>query len=51
MRPTIAEINLDHILHNIRVLKAHVPHGTQFLAVIKANAYGHGLVDLSLIHI
>ena len=48
MRPTIAEINLDHILHNVNVLKSHIPDGTKFLAVIKANAYGHGLVDTAL---
>ena len=48
MRPTIAEINLDNILHNISVLKKHIPDGTKFLAVIKANAYGHGLVDTAL---
>ena len=48
MRPTIAEINLDNILHNVRVLRSRIPDGTKFLAVIKANAYGHGLVDTAL---
>ena len=48
MRPTFAEVNLNNILHNIEVLRTHIPDGTKFLAVIKANAYGHGLVDTAL---
>nr|WP_299240516.1 alanine racemase [uncultured Halomonas sp.] len=40
-RPLIAEIDLDALRHNYRHAQALAPHG-QSLAVIKANAYGHG---------
>jgi alanine racemase len=39
-RPTIAHIRLDAFSHNYRVAKRL--HGGKALAVIKANAYGHG---------
>ncbi|HEX2089763.1 MAG TPA: alanine racemase [Actinomycetota bacterium] len=38
-RPTVAVIALDAIRHNIRLLK---PKGSELMAVVKANAYGHG---------
>jgi len=41
-RPAIAHIRLDAFRHNYRVAKAM--HGGKALAVIKANAYGHGAV-------
>jgi len=41
-RPAIAHINLDHLRHNYRLLETHA--GTaSVMAVIKADAYGHGL--------
>lgn len=39
-RPAQARIDLDALRHNYRLLKAR--HGGQALAVIKADAYGHG---------
>jgi alanine racemase len=41
-RPAIAHIRLDAFRQNYRVAKAM--HGGKALAVIKANAYGHGAV-------
>jgi alanine racemase len=41
-RPAIAHIRLDLFRHNYRVAKQC--HGGKALAVIKANAYGHGAV-------
>ena len=41
-RPAIAHIRLDAFRHNYRVAKQF--HGGKALAVIKANAYGHGAV-------
>ena len=41
-RPAIAHIRLDAFRHNYRVAKQS--HGGKALAVIKANAYGHGAV-------
>ncbi|WP_037586773.1 alanine racemase [Stenoxybacter acetivorans] len=46
MRPLIAHIRLNHLRHNFRVLKAI--HGGKMLAVVKANAYGHGAVQCAL---
>lgn len=45
--PTWAEINLDNILHNYRSLKALTKEGTKSCAIIKANGYGHGSVELA----
>ena len=44
---TWAEISLGNIEHNYRVLRAHIPGGTKFLGVVKADAYGHGAVEVS----
>ena len=41
-RDTWAEINLDHIKHNVEQFKHHLPSTTSIMAVVKANAYGHG---------
>lgn len=41
-RPAVAHIRLDNFRHNYRVAKQM--HGDKSLAVIKANAYGHGAV-------
>ncbi len=42
-RPITATINLAALAHNLGVARAHAPHAKVF-AVIKANAYGHGLL-------
>lgn len=45
-RRTYAEINLDHLKHNIEVLQKAFPQ--RFLCpMVKANAYGHGDVQLA----
>jgi alanine racemase len=41
-RATRAEIDLDALSGNVRALKRLLPDGTSFMAVVKANAYGHG---------
>lgn len=43
---TWAEIDLDAVLHNFRAAKARLPRNTKLLAVLKANAYGHGSVRI-----
>lgn len=43
LTPTVAEIKLDQLRHNIRVLKKQAGAATM-MGVIKANAYGHGAV-------
>lgn len=41
------EVDLDAIRHNVRALSAHTPKATRFMAVVKADAYGHGAVEVS----
>jgi len=41
-RDAWVEINLAHIEHNIKILKSYTAVETKFLAVVKADAYGHG---------
>lgn len=45
-RPTRAEIDLDALGHNYTNIKK-MAQGQKMLAVVKANAYGHGSVDVS----
>ena len=42
MRPLICEIRLENLRHNYLFLKQI--HGKKLLAVVKADAYGHGAV-------
>ncbi len=44
-----AEINLDNIAHNIKQIKSRINKDTKLLAVVKADAYGHGAVEVSKI--
>ncbi|MGZ3774559.1 MAG: alanine racemase, partial [Bdellovibrio sp.] len=45
-RRTFAEINLDHLAHNIRVLQT--AFSQKFICpMVKANAYGHGDVQIA----
>ena len=37
-----AEVDLAAIAHNVRALAGCVSPGTRFMAVVKADAYGHG---------
>ena len=45
-RPTRVRVDLDALSHNLRALRAHA--GAPVMAVVKANAYGHGLVPVAL---
>ena len=38
-------INLNALRHNMRVIREHLPKEVNVLAVVKANAYGHGAVQ------
>ncbi|MEX0779171.1 MAG: alanine racemase [Balneolales bacterium] len=44
---SIAEINLNHLLHNVQVLNSYLEPGVKQMAVIKADAYGHGAVSVA----
>ena len=41
-----ADIRLDALKHNLDILKATVP-GCKVMAAVKANAYGHGLLNIA----
>src|SRR5438876_5387479 len=43
-RPTWAEIDLDALAANFRLIRRHVGPGVKVMAAVKANAYGHGAV-------
>ena len=60
LKRTWAEIDLDALAHNYGRLRQHIGPRVRFLGVVKADAYGHGAVQvartlqelgLSLIHI
>ena len=44
---TWAEVDLDAIAHNARGLKERAGEKTELMAVVKANAYGHGAVPVA----
>lgn len=46
-RPTWAEINLGAIRHNLSQARNITGEKTKILAVVKANAYGHGLIEVT----
>ncbi|GIO27119.1 alanine racemase [Ornithinibacillus bavariensis] len=46
-RDTWAEINLDAIAYNITQIKEKLPQDSNVIAVVKANAYGHGIVPVA----
>ncbi|HUB66439.1 MAG TPA: alanine racemase [Candidatus Methylacidiphilales bacterium] len=41
------EVDGRALRHNFRILCGLIPRATRFMAVVKANAYGHGLIALS----
>ncbi len=46
LRPTIATINLHHLTHNLKVIRRQA-NGSKIMAIVKANAYGHGLIPVA----
>jgi len=42
IRPVWAEVNLDHLAHNMREVRRIVPEPTLIMAAVKADGYGHG---------
>jgi alanine racemase len=45
-RPNQARLDLDALRHNVTVARALAPH-SRIMAVVKANAYGHGAVTIA----
>ncbi|PIQ84911.1 MAG: alanine racemase, partial [Candidatus Omnitrophica bacterium CG11_big_fil_rev_8_21_14_0_20_43_6] len=46
-RPTWAEVNLDHLAHNFKEARSLLSPKTKILVTVKADAYGHGLVEVA----
>ncbi len=44
---TWATVDLDAIAHNVRAIHGRLPSATAFMAVVKADAYGHGAVPVA----
>ncbi len=44
---TWAEVDLDALAHNVRQVKAFVGDRVEVIAVVKADAYGHGMVPVA----
>ena len=44
---TVATIDLSALAHNLALVRRHIPQGCQIIAVVKADAYGHGAVAIA----
>lgn len=47
LRPTWASVDLHAFEENVADIAARLPAGSRLIAVLKANAYGHGAVELA----
>ncbi len=47
LKRTWAEINLDSLAHNYCRLRERIGENCRFLGVVKADAYGHGAVQVA----
>lgn len=47
LRRTWAEVNLDAIEYNYRTIREKIGKDVKFLGVVKADAYGHGSIQVS----
>jgi alanine racemase len=45
-RPTVAEIDLNALIANYHALRA-LANDAEFMAIVKADAYGHGAIEVS----
>lgn len=44
LRPSWVEVDADILAENVRIIKAHIGDSLALMAVVKADAYGHGAV-------
>lgn len=47
LRPTFAEIDLAALEYNFNVAKSSIPAKVGIMAMVKADAYGHGVIPIS----
>ena len=46
-RPTVAEIDLKALAYNLKGIRRRVGEEVRVMGVVKANAYGHGIVEVA----
>ena len=46
-RGTCVRVDLHAIAHNVRAIRRELGEQVQLMAVVKANAYGHGLIPVA----
>jgi len=46
-RPTRAEISLNNLRNNLSIVRSSIQRDVKIMAMVKANAYGHGLYEIS----
>ena len=46
-RRIYAKIDLDALEHNLNLIKSKIPDGVGIMPIVKADAYGHGAVEVS----
>ena len=46
-RPTRAEISIENLSNNFSIVKSLINKAVKIMAMVKANAYGHGLYEIS----
>ena len=47
LRRTWSEINLDNLKYNYKKIREKIGENVKFLGVVKADAYGHGSVNVA----
>lgn len=47
IRPTSADISLDNISFNVQAVRSILPTTVEVMAVVKADAYGHGATEVA----
>ncbi len=47
---TWAEVDLDALEHNYKILREHIPQTSKLCCIIKADAYGHGSVRVARLY-
>ncbi|CAF0858304.1 unnamed protein product [Rotaria sordida] len=47
LRPTWIDVDLDMVSSNVRQLKAFIGEKVHLMAVVKANAYGYGILEIA----
>lgn len=41
------ELDMENLRHNLRILRGHIPACCQLMPAVKADAYGHGAVEIA----